>query len=546
MLLANMSIGRRLALGFGAVTLLSVVMGGMGLWSVHTMHTATDELVLVRTKLFQHVGNIKHDLGQARRYEKDIILNQGNAAKVGEYRKKWDAAVAAMHQEIAQAQTLASTETLKNTLTSMDNATSAYEKGAGEVLNGVNSGAYLGIDEAYKAMLPKREASHLVEKELDTLSDTLEKDIGHLDRELSAIANQSRNSMAGALALIVALTVGLSWAIRRSIVQPMQAMEKGIRYVADERALGYMIQTHDGGEVGTATATLNAMLSNLREALYKVSEQMEQVRSSAQHMMHLSEDVSERAQVQSDATSSSAASIEEMAVSVNVVSDTVRSIEQAARATRDQASDGVALSQRSADGISAIAQAINQTTQLIDGMNKRSSEIGGIIQVIKEIADQTNLLALNAAIEAARAGEQGRGFSVVADEVRKLAERTSQATSEITQKIGSVQQETRLAAESMLQANNQIDQNVNLARQVAARFTDISQASSDASRSMTEVAQALVEQTHAAENVAKSVEQINTISEHLSSNAGDAKAVAKELNGSAAAVDQLLAQFKLC
>ncbi|WP_422396201.1 methyl-accepting chemotaxis protein [Pseudomonas trivialis] len=124
------------------------------------------------------------------------------------------------------------------------------------------------------------------------------------------------------------------------------------------------------------------------------------------------------------------------------VQDVAKNAEHAASEMRDaqaQAQQGQVNIDSSLQQIDQLSSTISQAVDVIRTLSSESTQIGGVLEVIRSIADQTNLLALNAAIEAARAGEQGRGFAVVADEVRLLAQRTQTSTAEIQTMIERLQ-----------------------------------------------------------------------------------------------------------
>ncbi|MNK93595.1 Biofilm dispersion protein BdlA [compost metagenome] len=267
--------------------------------------------------------------------------------------------------------------------------------------------------------------------------------------------------------------------------------------------------------IGQLAQGISKMMIDLRSVISRVVGSANSFGEASKSIAVQSNAVAKGAQTLGATVEEVNASIEEFTASISSIAGNTKKANELAKETQKEAEQG--------------NQAITKSIEAMDLINKSSEDISEIIKVIGEIASQTNLLAFNAAIEAARAGEHGLGFSVVADEVRKLAERSSQATKEIS----------KLINESV----KRVEQGSTISRQAGDAFVKIVSGIEKTTFSISEVSLAAEEQSHNAKAVGAAVQHI-ALESDKSAQASDSIANSTtRLVSEADALNSLVARF---
>ena len=360
--------------------------------------------------------------------------------------------------------------------------------------------------------------------------------------------------------------------ILKSIITPLRQLVISAQRIS-QGDLTEKIDIRSKDELGQLGGSFNTMAESLRNIISQINTSAGHVAASSEELTASvkqasvateqitkeMEEISNSAEVQNNEVESGAELIGEVTRNIQYVAENASEVSASSIYTKQKANEGEQLVEQTVTQMQSIHHSVSQSDNVIKLLDKKSQQIGSILEAIQNIAEQTNLLALNAAIEAARAGEQGRGFAIVADEVRKLAEQSSESSMEIGSLIKEIQADVHETVKAMNEVGVEVQSGIKVANDTKQSFYEISKSANDivskvhgmvelsnkmttdamkVDTSIDQIAMAVKENSSSMQTIAGSSEEQHASMEEINSSAIQLAQMAEELQ-------ELIGGFKI-
>jgi methyl-accepting chemotaxis protein len=279
---------------------------------------------------------------------------------------------------------------------------------------------------------------------------------------------------------------------------------------------------------GILLAVLLAVL--LQRALSRqISTAVRHVQSSSAELQAAAGQQATGAKQQATAMAEITTTISQLLATSRQISESAQRVAAIAGETASAASAGDHTVQRSQESIGTIRRQVELVVNHMLELGRKSQQIGGILDVITELAEQTNILAINATIEAAGAGEGGRRFAVVAEEIRKLADRVAGSTKDIRTLIDEVRSAVNTTVMATESGSKSVEAGARQFSEVAAAFGQIAQLVGTTTDAAREIELSTKQQATAVEQVNLAVSNVAQATREAEASSGQALQTAAQL-----------------
>lgn len=296
---------------------------------------------------------------------------------------------------------------------------------------------------------------------------------------------------------------------------------------------------------GSIAGTVNNMTQQLRSIVSRVQTATDQVTTSAGSIANVSNSLSEESDAQATEISNASDRVVNITTRIQAVANQSEDSAKVAQKARETAGRGFKAVSDTVEGMDRIREQVQATSKRIKRLGESSQEIGEIVQLISDIADRTSILALNASIQAAMAGDAGQGFAVVAEEVERLAERSTDATKQISTLIKAIQTETSEAIADMEESTREVVEGSQLASQAGQTLSEIDDVSRQLEDLIKGVSTSALEQASAATDIASTMTKISETTKASADKSRNATQSVGQLSSLANQLRESVSQFKL-
>ena len=455
-----LTISQRLALGFGLVLSLMIVIALVGIQRVamidDTLQTVSQGASLKQRYAINFRGSV-HDRAIAVR---DVVLSRDDTTLNTQLQtiQRLDAfyqeSAGPLDRLIGSGATPAEQQMLAG-IKQIESTT----KTATQRLIGMRQGG----DAAGALALLAGEVSPAYTEWLKRINGFIDYQESAINTDLTVVRDTAggfRSLIIIVTALAALLSVAVSVVIIRRLRSTLGAEPHEVADVIKRLANGDLNHDIKTRYPDSVMGAVKNMVARLTDTITQVRTAAEELSQASAQLLSTSESNNTQLQVQSREAEKMASAVNQMAATVSEVANYANNAASATRTADGEVLTGNRVVEDTATAIQNLARILEDAVVTVQQVSADSANIEKIMEVITGIAEQTNLLALNAAIEAARAGESGRGFAVVADEVRSLASRTQQSTREISVMITKLQEGAGRAADVMQSSSRLAQQTV--------------------------------------------------------------------------------------